>query len=128
MTFLDPALTRFAIYVGDATTFRSRLVELRTSAGIPVRDTTGASLLDPFPIGDATLLEMVFEKPDGTVSALPAFLTTDGTDGLLEASVLSTFLDQAGTWRRQARVTKPGSPGRVFRGRVREFKVLAGVG
>lgn len=63
---------------------------------------TGAVL----PINGATLLEMLFSKPDGTCVKVEAGLYSDGLDGIVAYTVPDgDFLDVLGVWSLQSIVT-----------------------
>lgn len=70
-----------------------------------------AQLLDaagaPVDIGNATLLELRLERPDGSVAHRTATLTTNGADGRVRYVVQAGDLNQAGSWRRQFVVETP---------------------
>jgi hypothetical protein len=55
-------------------------------------------------ISAATEKVIRLAKPDGTVTEYTASFTTDGTDGLIQSTVASGVLDQAGIWKVQGRV------------------------
>lgn len=55
-------------------------------------------------ISTATLLEIVFSKPDGTRNPVVASLYTDGTDGIIKYTIASGDLDQSGMYKMQAYV------------------------
>ena len=53
--------------------------------------------------GYLTTIQMVFTKPDGTITAKTAIFKTDGSDGIIEYTVEDAFLT-AGSWRVRGRV------------------------
>lgn len=59
-------------------------------------------------ISSATLLEIIFQKPDTTDLVVNADLYTDGTDGVLYYRVVSGDLDQSGIFKIQAYVEISG--------------------
>lgn len=64
----------------------------------------GSSALD---ISSATTKQFKFKKPDGITSTIDASFTTDGSDGNLQYTVTSGFLDQSGTWQVQVYLVLP---------------------
>jgi len=61
----------------------------------------------PADISGATLLEIRFEKQDGSTVHLPAALGSTGLDGVVVYLVQPGDLDQAGSWRFQFEVATP---------------------
>lgn len=62
---------------------------------------------DGTPDGDialATSLVLIFRDPDGAILEVEAELTTDGTDGLIEAVLGPSQLARSGTWAIQGYV------------------------
>ena len=55
-------------------------------------------------LSTATLLQIIFRKPDSTTLEVDADYYTDGTDGLIKYNVVDGDIDQAGQWRIQAYV------------------------
>ena len=83
------------IYVGDeGTTFRVQLLDCDTGSVLPV--------------DAASVKEIIFEDPLGTVTRYAAVFTTDGTDGLIEYVVIIGDLDMSGTWTIQGYVEGTG--------------------
>ncbi len=99
------------IHVGDVdTAFIFKLSDLSSTVFDPETECEAPA----FDVSDASIgagsREMIFKKPDGTVVTVAATLTTlvgpgDGTGGYIEYRTVSGFLDQAGQWKRQARIT-----------------------
>ena len=59
-------------------------------------------------ISTASVMEIVFEKPDKTKVINTAVFTNDGTDGKMQYVIaLDTELDQTGNWKIQGIVTMP---------------------
>lgn len=58
-------------------------------------------------ISTATILSVLFEKPDGTVATKTANFYADGTDGVVQYKTVSGDLDQYGKWKLQAYVEMP---------------------
>lgn len=59
-------------------------------------------------ISTATLMEIIFVKPDASKVTNIAALVTDGTDGKMKYTILvDTELDQTGSWKIQGRVVMP---------------------
>lgn len=67
-------------------------------------DAAHGAVLD---ISAAITRTIAFEKPDGTTTVQGAAFTTDGTDGLIQFTTTTGFLDQVGRWGIQARVELP---------------------
>ena len=63
---------------------------------------------------------IVFEKPNNTIVSKEATFYTDGTDGIIQYTVESGFLDQAALWRLQGYVVEPSG---AWRTDIYEFKV-----
>jgi len=66
--------------------------------------------LDVVDIGGATLMEIIFTKPDEAVTKVvnTAELVSDGTDGKMKYTILAdTELDIVGSWKIQGRVILP---------------------
>lgn len=72
------------------------------------------------PLGPATTLSVIFDKPDGTNVTKTGTLVTDGSDGKLHYVFEEGFLDQAGDWRFQALVVLPTGS---WRSEIQTFKV-----
>jgi len=91
------------IHIGDVDT--SFVFEVKDLTGIDCDDPT---ICDP-PALDLTgaTAEMFFKKPDDSVVTVTATVLSPATDGKIEYRTVSGFLDQAGTWRRQGRVSIP---------------------
>ena len=72
----------------------------------------------------ATVKQLMFRKPDGTLMTKDAAFSTDGSDGYIQyVTATSGDLNVAGMYRLQARIYIPGS-GNLFRTDVAEaFKV-----
>ena len=63
-----------------------------------------ATVLD---ISSATVTELIFKKPSGTVVTQTAGFTTDGTDGKIQYITIAADIDEFGTWHLQARIVMP---------------------
>lgn len=65
----------------------------------------------PYDIGDATLLEFKFQKPDGTVITRTAdvLVDSDPADGWVQYITAADDLDQIGTWLYQVYIEKGSS-------------------
>lgn len=50
----------------------------------------------------STARQLLFRKPDGTISTQTAALTSGGTNGSLSFTAPSTLFDSDGTWKVQA--------------------------
>jgi len=60
------------------------------------------------PINAASIMQIIFTKPDDTKVINVASHSTDGTDGKMRYTiVLDTELDQSGTWKIQGNVELP---------------------
>lgn len=73
-------------------------------------------------ISSATTLEVLFQKPDGTVDTKTGVFLTDGTDGTVQYVTVSNDLNQTGTWKVQARVEFPTG---TWSSDIQKFKVYA---
>jgi hypothetical protein len=60
----------------------------------------------PFPVDNASLMEVHFQKPDGILMVRPASYVTNGVDGLVKYTTHETDLDQPGLWRYQIYIIK----------------------
>lgn len=58
-------------------------------------------------ISAATLMEIRFEKPDGSIMDKIASFETDGVDGVIQYVAVSGDLDMAGKWKLQAYIVTP---------------------
>lgn len=59
-------------------------------------------------ISSATVMKIIFTKPDKTRVENNAIFSSDGTDGKIKYTTsLASELDQKGTWKIQANVTMP---------------------
>jgi hypothetical protein len=77
------ATTKTDIHVGDiGTIFRVTIVD-------------GSSIV---PLSGASIMSILFEKPDGTVVTVSGEWTTDGSDGKIECASYEGLLDMDGTW------------------------------
>ncbi len=56
-------------------------------------------------ISSASVMQIKFEKPDGTIVTQTASFFTDGTDGVIEYLSVSGDLSIGGKWRLQGFVT-----------------------
>ena len=61
----------------------------------------------PLDVSQATTLNLVFKKPDGSIVVKTAALVNTGTDGLVEYVTEAGFLDQVKTWRVQCEIVDP---------------------
>lgn len=60
----------------------------------------------PVDLTSATLVEMEFTKPDGSVQTRTATVVGVPTEGLIRYTVASGFLDVVGTWHVRGKVTE----------------------
>ena len=58
-------------------------------------------------IAAATLMELTFQRPDGTKFVRIPVFTTDGTDGKMQYQLIVGDINQAGSWKRQWHVKTP---------------------
>ena len=63
---------------------------------------------EPVDISDYTTLQFILRAPNGDKSTVTAEFFTDGEDGYMGYAVEDGVLNQAGTWRMQARIAKTG--------------------
>lgn len=61
----------------------------------------------PVDISTATLLEVIFLKPDQSTFTVEGELVTDPDDSLMRYITLAGELDLAGPWKSQAKITMP---------------------
>ena len=71
-------------------------------------------------ISSASLMELIFRKPDGTKITQTAVFTTDGTNGQIEYVILIGDIDQDGDWKVQGRVVLPSGD---WKSDIKTFKV-----
>jgi len=95
------------IHVGDIGT----IFEITLQDCDAVVDLTGASVM-----------EIVFKKPDKTVVVKTAALKTDGTDGIIQYITVLDDLNLKGTWSIQGDVTIPTGK---WKSEIDKFKVYA---
>jgi len=60
-------------------------------------------------ISSFTTLEIIFVNPSGTAVAKTAEFATDGTDGVIQYTILDGDMDTSGAWKVFGRVAKTGS-------------------
>ena len=53
-------------------------------------------------VSGATVMQMLFLKPDGTNLTKTAYLFSDGTDGIIKYSTIADDLDIHGKWKEAA--------------------------
>lgn len=85
------------IHVGDVGTVFERTV------------TEGGTAVD---VSAATVKQMIFRKPDGSLLTKTASFGTDGTDGVLTYTTVDGDLDQPGQWQLQVRIVSAAWSGR----------------
>jgi len=78
---------------------------------------------NPVDVSGLDLLELIFEKPDGTIFKRVASLTTDGTDGKVRYVSQRGDVTHAGRWRWQAHAADPADPEQDWRTEVLTFPV-----
>lgn len=79
-----------------------RLEDIGTIFEITLMDDT--EVVD---ISGATLMQIRFAKPDGTIMLKTAVHTTNGSDGKLQYTTILNDLDQVGIWQKQAYIELP---------------------
>lgn len=67
-------------------------------------------------VSTATARTIYLTKTDGTVVAKTAVFTTDGTDGLIEYTTVTSDFDMLGIWSIQGRVEMPTGKWRSYKG------------
>lgn len=72
-------------------------------------------------LSTATTLELLFLKPDGTLSTKTAVLSNAGTDGRMQYTAEVGFLDAAGRWKWQPRVEFTAD---IWSGDILQFTVF----
>jgi len=72
-------------------------------------------------ISGASLLQVIFAKPDGTRNEVNGSLYTDGTDGIIEYILADGDIDQPGMYKIQAYVEISGGS---YYSSIGSFKVL----
>jgi len=80
--------------------------DIGTQFQLTVYTDTNGTILD---ISYATIIQIIFEKPDGTLITQDASFLTDGTDGILVYTSVSGDLNQVGKWKIQARLSDGGA-------------------
>jgi hypothetical protein len=88
---------------------------------IDVVDETG-TIVD---ISSATLMEIRFALPDGSVVVQTASLVTDGKDGQMHYVTLDGDLSQSGNWKMQGYVEL--NPSQKLYTDITKFKVFANI-
>jgi|PlaIllAssembly_1097288.scaffolds.fasta_scaffold2069334_1 hypothetical protein len=71
-------------------------------------------------LSTATIMEILFQKPDGTTVTKSAEFTTDGADGKIRYITVANDIDVTGSWKLQARVTLPTG---TWSSNIEKFKV-----
>lgn len=75
------------------------LNDIGTEFRILIKD--GDEIVD---LSTATIINIIFRKPDGQINTVIADFYTDGTDGLIKYNAISGDLDQSGVYKIQAYV------------------------
>lgn len=75
-------------------------------------------------ISSQTLLEIIFEKPDGTTVTKTASLTNTGTDGKMQYKTVAADLDVAGLWKLQGKITIAAGTFRTSEYEFRVYEIL----
>lgn len=68
--------------------------DIGTAIRCTIKDDT--SIVD---VSGASVLQLIFRKPDGTITTKDASFYTNGSDGIIQFITTSSFLDQVGTWK-----------------------------
>ena len=76
-------------------------------------------------ISGATVKELNFKKPDGTVVEQTAVFTTDGSDGKIQYTSVVDDLDEAGRWFLEGYVETPTGNFTSVRGHFDVDEVIA---
>lgn len=58
-------------------------------------------------ISNATDIDFIFKKPSGTSITRTGAFSTDGTDGVVEYTLIAGDMDEVGTWKIQVNITAP---------------------
>lgn len=72
-------------------------------------------------ISSATVIQMKFKKPDGSVITRTGAFVNTGTDGLIRYVSIASDLDQVGFWERQAYLVMTGYTGHT---KATDFEVF----
>ena len=75
-------------------------------------------------LSSASAMQIVLQSPSGGNTTLTAALTTDGTDGKMQATVGSTILTVPGVWKMQGYFVLPGSA-TPWKTEIANFNVFA---
>lgn len=71
-------------------------------------------------VSSATVKQVIFEKPDGTILTKNADFVNDGVDGKIEYVTVTDDIDAAGTWKLQGKVALTAG---AYKSSVHEFRV-----
>lgn len=78
----------------------------------------------PLDVSNTDHIYIIFQKPDGSDLTKTGTLITDGKDGAIKYTTVSSDLDQIGTWQIQAKVDFGAS---VFSTDIQKFKVYRNI-
>jgi hypothetical protein len=78
--------------------------------------------LGPLDVSQATSIQFLFLRPDGTVFGVPAQFNTNGTDGKVFYSTVIDDLSIPGTWMQQVRIAIGGA---LKNSDIGKFSVIA---
>lgn len=96
------------------------VADVGTAFRVTVKDEDG-EIVD---LSSASVMQLWFRKPDGTVAVQTAFLLNDGTDGIMEYVTVEGDLDLPGKWRVQGYVEV--GPSKIHSD-IHRFKLWANV-
>jgi hypothetical protein len=75
---------------------------------------------NPVDLATTTQKQLIFKKPSGATLTKTAVFYTDGTDGIIQYTVVDGDLDELGEWKWQAYIVNPvGS----WRSNIAKFRV-----
>lgn len=94
--------------------------DIGTEFRITIKD--GDSIVN---LSTATLAQITFEKPDGSLLTVNTEFYTDGSDGIIKYNAVSGDLDQAGLYKIQAHVEIGSSS---YKSSYSSFKVYCNIG
>ena len=73
-------------------------------------------------VSNASLVEIIFKKPNGDTRGVTGAYLTDGTDGKVIYDTLTGDIDEIGYWKVQGRVAFPNGQ---FYSDIHKFQVFA---
>ena len=81
--------------------------DIGTVFKVTVYDTTSTGTQVVADVSDATTMNFIFRKPNGSTSTKTASFTSDGSDGQIQYVTVDGDLDSVGTWSIQAYIVTP---------------------